>query len=75
MSAQHFDKLIKHHKVVSINNKHDSDALQHDYNPLPHGLEEHDVYLVHHKVEEVHEKKVSTEAIEEQVLMNIARHS
>lgn len=45
-----FDRLIKHHKVISIDNWKDSDEGSHEFNPMPKGLEEHDVYLVNHRV-------------------------
>jgi len=45
-----WDRLIKHHKVISIENIRDADKDSHEFNPLPEGLVEHDVYLVNHRV-------------------------
>lgn len=64
------DRLIKKHKLASVEYTNDSDAAKQTWKPLPKGLEEHDIYLVNHKVQAVQEQ-VSAEAVEEQILFNI----
>jgi hypothetical protein len=58
------DRLIKHHKIVTIEYTNDSDELSQVWRPLPKGLEEHDIYLIKHEVQAVREN-ISTEAIED----------
>lgn len=46
-----FLRLVKHHKVVSVDMSQDSNHRAHDFSPMPQGLEEHDVYLINHNVQ------------------------
>ena len=59
-----FKRLIKNHKVISLENQKDSDSRSHGFNPMPQGLEEHDVYLINHHVQQAHEE-VPVEAVED----------
>lgn len=63
------DRLIKHHKVVSVEYTNDVDQTQ-DWTPLPRGLEVHDIYLIKHTVQ-APKVDVSTEDIEDQILLDI----
>lgn len=63
------DRLIKHHKIVSVEYTNDVEEGQ-TWSPLPKGLEVHDIYLIKHNVQAVRDD-VSTEDIEDQILLNI----
>jgi hypothetical protein len=63
-------RLIKHHKLVSVEYPIDSDERKQAWNPLPKGLEQHDIYLIKHVVT-ASGLSVPIEAVEDQALLNL----
>ena len=66
------DRLIKHHKIVTVEYTNDSNEAKQDWKAMPKGLETHDIYLIQHKVEAARDN-ISTEAIEDQILLNLKK--
>lgn len=64
-------RLVKHHKLVTVEYTNDSDSEQ-DWAPLPKGLEEHDIYLIKHIVQAA-KQSVPAEDIEDQILLGIQK--
>lgn len=63
-------RLIKQHKIVSVEYTNDADESKQDWKAMPKGLEEHDIYLIKHRVEAIQES-VPIEAVEDQILLNL----
>jgi len=63
MSEEDFTRLIRHHTVASVDYSQDSSDREHDQ-PLPLGLERHDVYIIKQAPFKPVAEKVSLDDIE-----------
>ena len=51
LDDEDFERLIKHHRIASVEYTNDVDHVGKAWKPMPQGLQKQDIYLVTHKVQ------------------------